>query len=292
MSLRLAIPVLILALLAGCATSEQGRARPLAPEGLGVLYSDFDLRTRLALSEAQVCREEGCETRAAFSRRVAERGELLAQLARVRHPELAGRIAHFEFSVPDKAQVGTLSNSAGAVMILGGLADLSLDDAALDFIVAREMGHVIARHHEENTAWSIVASVAVQLLLPVANVIRGAAAALPLTSTMAATTTAASMLGSRVIKAANRPDQLDEADVIAIDLLRSAGRDLGEVARSVEAMTPQLKRLGSEGWIAEFEISKSRLDQLDCGSPWLPLAAEDIVLVASDSLVDAGPVRE
>jgi predicted Zn-dependent protease len=131
------------------------------------------------------------------------------------------------------------------------------------------MGHIIGRHHQENTGLSIAVSVVAQLIFPMANIIRGAAAVLPTTSVVtAATTSAASMLGTRVLQSVYRQDQVDEADTIAFKLLRQTGWDLEEVVRSVGSMEPQLAQIGEGGWISEFKLSKARLDLLDCDAPW------------------------
>lgn len=277
-----ALPILLLSvLLAACATSEQGRARMVAPAGLGAAYSDVGLRTQLALAARRQCREEGCEPVAAFRRQVDRLGSELSVAAFALYPELNERLSGFDYSVPARDQIGTLSTAQGQIVVLEGLVDYASDDAVLSFVLAREMGHVIGRHHEENTAVSIFVSVAAQLLLPVANLIRGAAAALPSTAAAALTTTAASVAGSRVLKAVNRPEQLDEADAIGLRLLSQAGWDLNEVARAVEQAMPRLAGAGDAGWVTEFRVSKMRLDQLDCGSIATP--APDFLMTALDA---------
>lgn len=271
------LPVLtaVALLLVGCATAEQGRVRLVAPLGVGTAYSEAGMRARLALSTRRQCADGACEPGEAARRRVTRLGGDLSLAAFDLYPELSQRISDFEFSVPARDQVGTLSTASGQIVVLEGLLDHIDDEATLSFVLAREMGHVIARHHEENTASSILVSVAVQLLLPVANLFRGAAAALP-TSTAAMTTTVASVAGSRVLKAVNRPEQLDEADAVALGLLLQAGWDLNDVARAVDLAMPRLARAGDEGWVTEFRVSKMRLDQLDCGRAW-PVGPEMMI---------------
>lgn len=277
-------PLILPILLAACATTERGRAQLVAPDGVGAVYSEIDLRTRLALTAERSCAENVCETATAFRRQVEAVGADLARAAQEAYPELSQRVPRFEFVVPAKEQVGTLSNASGTVVVLDGLSELALDDAALAFVIAREMGHVIGRHHDENSAMSIIASIVAQLVFPVANILRGAAAAIPMTTTTALTATAASMVGSRVLRAVNRPDQLDEADAIALRLLTHSGRNLEEVGRSVDKAALKLAIIGEEGWILEFMQSKARLDQLGCGQPALPLP-EAVAVVSGDAFV-------
>jgi Zn-dependent protease with chaperone function len=261
--------ILLILLLAGCATSDKGRAQLLASDDIGAIYSDLGLRARLVAAADKDCSSDECEATAIFRRQVGEAGERLSKAAYAAYPELEQRVPRFEFSVPTKQELGTLSNTKGSVVIFSAMSELGMDEAALNFVVAREMGHIIGRHHQENTGLSIAVSVVAQLIFPMANIIRGAAAVLPTTSAVtAATTSAASMLGTRVLQSVYRQDQVDEADTIAFKLLRQTGWDLEEVVRSVGSMEPQLAQIGEGGWISEFHLSKARLDLLDCDAPW------------------------
>jgi Zn-dependent protease with chaperone function len=260
---------LLILLLAGCATSDKGRAQLLASDDIGAIYSDLGLRARLVVAADKDCSSDECEATATFRRQVGEAGERLSKAAYAAYPDLEQRVPRFEFSVPTKQELGTLSNTKGSVVIFSAMNELGMDEAALNFVVAREMGHIIGRHHQENTGLSIAVSVVAQLIFPMANIIRGAAAVLPTTSVVtAATTSAASMLGTRVLQSVYRQDQVDEADTIAFKLLRQTGWDLEEVVRSVGSMEPQLAQIGEGGWISEFKLSKARLDLLDCDAPW------------------------
>jgi Zn-dependent protease with chaperone function len=260
---------LLILLLAGCATSDKGRAQLLASDDIGAIYSDLGLRARLVVAADKDCSSDECEATATFRRQVGEAGERLSKAAYAAYPELEQRVPRFEFSVPTKQELGTLSNTKGSVVIFSAMNELGMDEAALNFVVAREMGHIIGRHHQENTGLSIAVSVVAQLIFPMANILRGAAAVLPTTSAVtAATTSAASMLGTRVLQSVYRQDQIDEADTIAFKLLRQTGWDLEEVVRSVGSMEPQLAQIDEGGWISEFHLSKARLDLLDCDAPW------------------------
>jgi hypothetical protein len=282
----LAAPLILLTLLlAGCATSDKGRTQLVAPDDVGAIYSEFDLRARLVLANDDDCVGDACQAAADFRQQVGKAGARLSRAAYDLYPTLESRISRFEFSVPTKNEVGTLSNAKGNVVVYRGLSELGMDEAALSFVIAREMGHVIGRHHQENTALSIVVSVAAQFLFPMANIIRGAAAALPLTSTATtATSSAASLLGSRALQSVYRPDQIDEADTIAFKLLRQAGWNLGEVARSVESVAPKFALIDKGSWISEYSASKERLTLLDCSAPWM--AQPEILASALNSIPD------
>lgn len=271
-------PFLLLAVaIAACATSERGRVQWAAPGEVGSVYSAASVQARLAFSPETRCRGDAC---ARFRQRVADTGSVLAQAAFVAYPDLSRRVPGFEFIVPERAGIGTLSTASGKVLVLAGLDDAAPDDAALAFVIGREMGRVIGRQHEEDSGVSILVSAAAQLLLPLANVITGFAA-LPLTTGL--TATAASIVGSSFAQAANREVQRDEADAIALRLMKTAGWDLSTAAPSLEALMNRLARFGDERWIADLAVSKLQLDQRDCGRAW-PGFPPPALAVATDGV--------
>jgi predicted Zn-dependent protease len=171
------------------------------------------------------------------------------------------------------------------VVIFRGVRQLNLDDAALAFILAREMSHIIAGHHDENVTTSILVAVAAQILLPVLNIARGAAAAFSssATTSVAATTvatttvtttamaSAASFAGSRALRASYRPQQVREAEAMAMKLLVATGWDGREVSDQLEALRPALP--DEPNWTVELRESTQRIASLMQG-PVLPYAPE------------------
>ena len=87
------------------------------------------------------------------------------------------------------------------------LQRMSLDDAVLAFILAREMCHIIGGHHDENVAASVLVAVAAQILFPALNVgglFASGAAAAGSAAGATALTSGASFLGSRALRASYR----------------------------------------------------------------------------------------
>lgn len=260
MSARRLIVLLMVASVAGCAVSQQGRVRLTAPDDVSAAYSEIELQTSLAIASRSDCVDDACLRTAAFRAQLQRVGERLVAATAIAYPERVGQGLRFEFSVAPRGQFGTLSNAAGRIVVLDGIAATGIDDAALAFIVAREMGHVIERHHDENSALSILVSIAVQLVMPIGNLIpSGSLTGIGLAG-------AASLAGSQALKNATRPDQRDEADGVALLLLSRAGWDFDEVARALEKRMPRLANAGDEGWLADFHVSKLRLDQFGCGN--------------------------
>lgn len=229
-------------LLGGCATApEYGRTQLTAPAPVAAVYSAMNLQLNLATTGGGSlrCPQPGCSAPEPFDQRVAWIGPELAKAAYELFPDLADRVKGFEFVVADKSEPGTLSTSTGRVIVLRPIGLLTPNDVTLAFIVGREIGHVIARHHEENTAVSLIVSGLVQLLLPAANVARlftnafltGTASTSAFANFAAgASLTATSFFGSRLVMTSYQPMQRDEADAIALRLLAHLGFDAPAVA--------------------------------------------------------------
>ncbi len=288
MFMRYSLPSLAaIFFLGACATSPEGRTQLVAPQvfqGFSAVYSEFDMHLQLVTAaNAASCKEAECVADRAFDQRILTLGRRLADIAYRQHADLHLRFPRFEFIVADKADAGAASSAGGTVVIYRGVRLLNLDDAALAFVMAREMSHVIGGHHDENVAASMLAAVAAQILFPVLNLARGATAAFSSTAatTAAATTTtvagtvvstsavasAASFAGSLALRASYRPQQILEAEIMAMKLLVAAGWDGREVSDQLEAVRPALP--GDASWTVELRDSARRMASLMQG-PQLP----------------------
>jgi Zn-dependent protease with chaperone function len=264
---------LLVFLLTSCATSPEGRTQVMTPaplQGVSAVYSELDMQLQLVIaSDAPACQKSECAADRAFDLRILALGRRLADVAFRQNASLFLRLPRFEFIVADKADAGSASSGAGTVVIYRGVQWLDLDDAALAFILAREMSHVIGGHHEENVTTSILVSVTAQILFPFLNLARGAVAAV---SSGAATTaassavsttamvSAASFAGSRALRASYRPQQVGEAEVMAMKLLAAAGWDGREVSEQLQSLRPALP--DEPAWTEELRESARRIASL------------------------------
>lgn len=287
-------PLLLCAsvLLGGCAgtAGESGRSRFVAPRQLAEAYSETELRAMLALTPDVPCADRQCEAAAAYRRQVRTLGERLSRAARELRQELGGPLPPFHFLVPAKGEIGTLSSAAGSIVVFDGLRSLELEEPALAFLIAREMGHVVSRHHDENSATSMAVSLVATLVMPVATILRGAAATVSaVTSTSAAATaatTAASFAGARIIKSIYRPEQLREADLAALKIVNQAGWPTTEVAA---ALGRSSDRLRDEGWMGELLVSAALLKSVTGATEWAyvpPPVAEAFPPLAPGAVVE------
>ncbi|MDP1611700.1 MAG: M48 family metalloprotease [Sulfuritalea sp.] len=271
---RAVLSVFLLFFVTACATSPEGRKQVVAPtalQGFSAVYSEFDLYLQLVTAaDAPLCKEAECAANRAFDQRILVLGKRLADAAFRQHADLQLRFPRFDFVVADKRDPGAASSAAGTVVIYRGVRQLNLDDAALAFILAREMNHIIAGHHDENVTTSILVAVAAQILLPVLNI--GALFSSGAASTAAATTAAssvaastavasvASFAGARALRASDRPLQVREAEVMAMKLLAAAGWEGREVSDQLEALRHALP--DEPDWTVELRDSTRRIASL------------------------------
>ncbi len=274
---RIGCLLLVALLLPGCASAPEGRVSMGAPgplQGLSAVYSEFDMRLQLVTAtNADACRAAECVADRAFDQRILTLGKRLAEVAYRQYPQLLERFPHFEFVIADKADAGSASSAWGTVVVFRGVRYLNLDDAALTFVLAREISHVIAGHHDENVATSIAVGVAAQILMPWLAIARGAAAAvgsgaataatasgLSATVTTTAINSVASFAGSKVLRASYRPGQMREAEVLSVRLLNAVNVDARELGEQISVLPPAL--LGDVDWVKDLRESGSRLATL------------------------------
>ncbi|MDO8813429.1 MAG: hypothetical protein Q7J38_15545 [Gallionella sp.] len=200
------------------------------------------------------CIEE-CNLDLAFERRVLQLGARLAHAAFEIYPELTERFGKFKFVIAEKADPGSISSAAGSVVIFRGVQKLQLSEEALAFLIAREMGYVIARHHDEKAATGILFSVLGSVLIPGISLISGSAV---LAQTAAATTTssvatsAASFIGSKIAMDSYKLDQLREADTIALILLGVLGWNKNDIA---DALVANTRVMSDDSWSNDLRAS-------------------------------------
>ena len=263
--LMAALAVLSGTLLGGCATDMHDIGAPLsAPTPISVIHSDANARLLLLVTPNALdeCMEPTCFERSLFEDRVAKLGSELAQLALVTYPQLSERIPSFEFNVLDKSEPFTVSTAKGEVLVMRSVGAFAPDDETLAFLLAREMGHVIAMHHESNTGASIAISALSTLFLPVAGVAKvittmfSGTSATAAASTASASVTAASFAGSRLVAEVYRPRQREAADDMAMRLLALRGMDSAAVTKSFLRTEPLMK---GGRWVQDLRLSVDRL---------------------------------
>lgn len=236
-------------------SAEEERVWPITE-----LYSDIDSRVRLAIkTDAASCEAWVCEDRQQFDQRVVTLGQALTHAAIQAFPEREARLRRFEFSVVEKGEAGIASNAKGRVMVFRGLQDMQLSDDALAFIMAREMGHVLAGHHRTNTSTKLIISALASVIFPVATVITasGTAAQASTATTLitSAASTATSVIGGEVAVSSMKSTQLGEAGELAIEIMQHGDWDMHSANNVLLHDVSQLT-----AWRQDLESSRKQLE--------------------------------
>ena len=253
----------------------------IVPDSISDIYSDVDMRVRLATKpNAAACVAAACETQQAFDARVQQLGAQLSGSAYSFYPTLKKRVPQFAFGVADKKEPGTASNAAGKVVLFRGLQQYELSDDALSFIMAREMGHIIGKHHTRNTSTKLIISALASIAFPALAVLGASSAAAQATTTTlltSAASTATSMLGSEVALAKMKPSQLAESDAIALNLLSNQAWDFHSVANIL-----QFDETNQNSWTQDLKTSNTQLQQMVEAENLAILPLEDNYIVAEN----------
>jgi len=240
--------------MAGCATApppDMGRTTVLP---LAAAHSDITFmlttgsRQQAACAEVPVCRNGG----GAVAGKPTPIAVQVQRVARVLqhgveslYPDLALRIPGFTdrgFDVYIAAgdEPGSVSSASGRIALNAAFGVSLPYDDWLAFVIAREMGHVIARHHEENSSVSIATSVIMNILIPGSGLLKSAA----------------STIGAELVVGSKRDRQASEADAIALNLLQAAGFGLHDVALSLVIASAGLD---DGSWSQGFRKSSDKL---------------------------------
>ncbi len=174
--------------------------------------------------------------------------ELTAE-AQILAPEVFDRIAGFDIRIESDLGAGSASSAGGRIVLDAGLAALNPTDDVVAFVIAREMGHVIARHGEENSGAKMAFS-ALTAIIPGAALVRFAA----------------SMLGAGVLKASWAEGQRREADELAMQLLAGSGRPARVIALNLQSGLTR-RYLPAGDWGRYFEQSMDRVAALALQPP-------------------------
>ncbi len=268
--MRALLPILCLALLSGCSTHPiTGRDQMVGLSSVQVAYADVDYalssgvqRFAASLRCAIDCGNPESPDRIAA--RVEAIGVQLEAAARSLSPELFERIERFSIEIDGDPGIRTGSSAGGRIVLSSGLAgqrspisDVAVagrsllesglggrdpTDIRMAFLIAREMGHVIARHAEENSGVSIAVSV-LGLLVPGVNVIARLLV---------------SKVGVGAVQNSWAADQEREADDIALALLSHVGLSVLTVSHALGSGA-DLAGISDEAWGSRYLESMQRV---------------------------------
>lgn len=232
-------------------------------DAVGNLYSDTELQVKLAIApDAQHCVDTACDENLDFDARIAQIGTELSENAYALFPALKRDVPEFAFTVAEKGQSGTASNKLGHIVVFRGTQDLLLSDQALKFLMAREMAHVIAKHHDKNVSTRLLISALTAVAFPAVAIVAASQAAAEVSTVTSVVTSAAStatsLVGSEVAMAKLKPSQILEADKIAVKLMQNEVLDL--TSMSAEFLLPEPKNAWEKDLLKTSEYLTTLID--------------------------------
>ncbi len=186
------------------------------------------------------------------------------------YPEAVARIGAFSVFIADSKEISVLSSATGRIALNAGFADLAPTDDWLALVLAREMAHVIAGHHDRNSTASIITSVLMNIILPGSQLIKSAL----------------SFAGSQLASSSGRERQIEVADEIALKMLESAGYTVKSMALNL-ALGPGEARLGESSWARSFVATSKTLVARVRPQP-APLQAGDTASAVAPVLASTG----
>jgi Zn-dependent protease with chaperone function len=231
----------------------------IVPTAVSDAIADMEMRIKLATkANALPCQAQHCEDNAAFDQRIQHLLQHQVATAYVEYPALRQAMPNFEAQVIEKSEFGTASNSRGKLLFFRGLQTLHLSDDALSFIIAREMGHVIGKHHNKNTGTKLLISALATVLFPAVGIIAASStaqqASTATTLVTSAGSTFTSLVGGEVAVARMKPTQLQQADDIALKLMRAQGVDLANLLLDLPA-----EKENPNSWLEDLAATKRYL---------------------------------
>lgn len=258
-----------IAVLAGCAVNPStGRNQLIALPAAQIAHADVSFSLAAVaqgLASASPCARTNhsepaanptlpacpsAETTARFAQQVERIGAELATEARSLAPELFTRISAFQIGVETGIDAGTGSSAGGRIAVAADLAALDPTDDVVAFLIAREMGHVIARHGEEDSGARIAFS-ALTTIVPIGGLI---------------VKLAASVVGSQALKTTWAERQRREADELALALLNRCQRSSDIIALNLRVGLKR-ERLPEGEWGGYFAQSIERVDAIAHARP-------------------------
>jgi hypothetical protein len=233
-------------------------AAPVPQGNTGIL----GLRSAIEFGVLAAGRTPAEEAGAPFQQQVTRIALGLQNAARNLYPDQMKHVGAFDVYVGNSQDFSTMSSGTGKIAVNAGFAKLNPTDDWLAFVIAREMGHVVAGHHDSNAGASIVVSVLMNFIVPGSGLIRSAI----------------SFAGSQLAAESGRDKQAKEADEVALKLLEAAGYTKQSVTLNLR-LNPLGEEVAKNSWSATFRTSAARLTGIPAVAPAAPAATAVAELV-------------
>ncbi|MDB5803202.1 MAG: hypothetical protein JWN73_524 [Betaproteobacteria bacterium] len=239
------------------ASAEQAEAMvPAAPVPQGNTGL-LGLHSAIEFGVLAAARQPAGPANAPFQEQVRRISAGLQNAARGLYPEQLKHIGAFDVYVGNSQDLSTMSSGTGKISVNAGFSRLNPTDDWMAFVIAREMGHVVAGHHDNNAGASIVVSILMNFIVPGSGLIKSAI----------------SFAGSQLASESGRDKQTKEADEVAIKLLEAAGYAKKSVVLNLR-LNPLGEEVSTTSWAGAFRVSSARLTGVPLALPAVAAVAQ------------------
>jgi len=232
-------------------------AAPVPSGNTGIL----GLHSSIEFGVLAAARQPVDPANAPFQEQVRRISAGLQSAARGLYPEQVKHIGAFDVYVGNSQDLSTMSSGTGKIAVNAGFAKLNPTDDWMAFVIAREMGHVVAGHHDNNAGASIVVSILMNFIVPGSGLIKSAI----------------SFAGSQLAAESGRDKQAKEADEVAMKLLEAAGYTSKSVVLNLR-LNPLGEEVSKTSWAGVFRASSARLTGVPLALP----ASAPVALAPAD----------
>jgi len=261
--IRICLLAMLGAALAGCSSTPAGNRSRMVDLPLASRHADllFDVSTGIryhlnCLAENKCAKPPESAVLPLFVLQVERVARKLQGGVQTLYPNLAQSLPglsgnRIDVYVVDSGEPSSACSANGRIAVNSVLGAWRPSDDWVAFMIAREMGHVIARHPEENSAASMATSMLMNLILPGSELLKSLVSA----------------GGGQVASFSMRDTQEEEADAIALSLLKASGYRPRKVAAALRVNASVLDdgkwsqsfRRSSDYLIAEASGAKGRV---------------------------------
>lgn len=240
--------VAVCSALSACTTAPSGNRSRVVDVPLAATHADLMFNVTTGSRQTLECIDS---SKCAKSRENSVSPLFIMQVERVArklqggaqnlYPDLAQRVPGlsdkgFDIYVVDSDEPNSACSANGRIAVNSVLGSWQPSDDWVAFLIAREMGHVIARHPEEDSVSTMATSMLMNLVVPGSFWVKSAFSA----------------GGGQLASFSKRDIHEEEADAIALSLLKAAGyqpRKLAVVLRK------KPKVLDDGRWSKSFQRS-------------------------------------
>lgn len=142
------------ALVLACLALDSCRTVPITGRRQFIMSSETQEAELGLQAFSAECKQYGRSSNARYNQVLSSCANALIKVSGVNHYK-------WQFMVLDSKEQNAFCAPGGKIGVYSGIMDLMRNEAELAFVVAHEIGHAVARHYGESSAWNKVTAIAV-----------------------------------------------------------------------------------------------------------------------------------